>query len=84
MIGALAYSSFVLEAFFHTGISPLRCYVSELSVADRPYAFLFRAGDITAGCCRFLVRRCPGRGQEPPPGPSAGRAGVHLLAGPSR
>ncbi|MEU0251622.1 DUF998 domain-containing protein [Streptomyces sp. NPDC006184] len=50
MMGALAYSSFVLEAFLHTGLSPLHSYVSELSVTDRPYAFLFRAGDITAGC----------------------------------
>ncbi|MEV6945851.1 DUF998 domain-containing protein [Streptomyces sp. NPDC051172] len=64
MIGALAYSSFVLEAFLHTGLSPLRSYVSELSVADRPYAFLFRAGDVTAGCCLLalamaLARRLP-------------------------
>ncbi|MFG2638571.1 DUF998 domain-containing protein [Streptomyces sp. NPDC048362] len=64
MIGALAYSSFVLEAFLHTGLSPLRSYVSELSVADRPYAFLFHAGDITAGCgllalAMALARRLP-------------------------
>ncbi|MEU2556790.1 DUF998 domain-containing protein [Streptomyces sp. NPDC013313] len=64
MIGALACSSFVLEAFLHTGLSPLRSYVSELSVAGRPYAFLFRAGDVTAGCgllalAMALARRLP-------------------------
>ncbi|WP_181793825.1 DUF998 domain-containing protein [Streptomyces sp. WELS2] len=64
MIGALAYSSFVLEAFLHTGLSPLRSYVSELSVAGRPYMFLFRAGDIIAGCgllalAMALARRLP-------------------------
>ncbi|MFI0187664.1 DUF998 domain-containing protein [Streptomyces sp. NPDC017082] len=64
MMGALAYSSFVLEAFLHTGLSPLHSYVSELSVTGRPYAFLFRAGDITAGCgllalAMALARRLP-------------------------
>ncbi|MEU9446194.1 DUF998 domain-containing protein [Streptomyces sp. NPDC048304] len=54
----------MLEALLHTGLSPLRSYVSELSVADRPYAFLFRVGDITAGCGLLalaiaLVRRLP-------------------------
>ncbi|MER7839128.1 DUF998 domain-containing protein [Streptomyces sp. NPDC096040] len=65
-IGALAYSSFMLEAFLHTGLSPLNSYVSELSVAGRPYAFVFRTGDITAGCGLLvlavaLARRLPAR-----------------------
>ncbi|MEU8695909.1 DUF998 domain-containing protein [Streptomyces sp. NPDC048665] len=65
-IGGLAYSSFLLEGFFRTGLNPLHSYVSESSVAGRPYAFLFRTGDIAAGCgllvlAMALARRLPAR-----------------------
>ncbi|MFB8183672.1 DUF998 domain-containing protein [Streptomyces sp. NPDC055966] len=65
-IGGLAYSSFLLEGFFRTGLNPLHSYVSESSVAGRPYAFLFRTGDIAAGCGLLvlavaLARRLPAR-----------------------
>ncbi|WP_143079249.1 DUF998 domain-containing protein [Streptomyces monashensis] len=71
-IGGLAYSSFLLEGFFRTGLNPLHSYVSESSVAGRPYAFLFRTGDIAAGCgllvlamalARRLPARCPRAGR---------------------
>ncbi|MFD9606196.1 DUF998 domain-containing protein [Streptomyces sp. NPDC059970] len=64
MIGAITYSSFLLEALFRTGLNPLSSYISELSVPGRPYAFLFRTGDMIAGCgllilAMALARRLP-------------------------
>lgn len=60
-IGSVVYSSFALEACF-------RARLSELCLAGRPSAFLFRAGAIAAGCgllvlaavlVRRLSARCP-------------------------
>ncbi|MEV6755828.1 DUF998 domain-containing protein [Streptomyces sp. NPDC051214] len=48
-LGALAYSTWLLEAFLGTGLSPLTSYVSELGARDQPYGMLFRTTDLTAG-----------------------------------
>ncbi|GAA0602787.1 DUF998 domain-containing protein [Streptomyces crystallinus] len=48
-LGALAYTAWVLEVLLHTGLDPVRTYVSELAAADQPLGGLFRATDLTAG-----------------------------------
>ncbi|MGW7083338.1 DUF998 domain-containing protein [Streptomyces sp. NPDC054871] len=48
-LGAVAYSTWILEAFLGTGLSPLSSYVSELAAQDQPYGTLFRTADLTAG-----------------------------------
>ncbi|MFD9074720.1 DUF998 domain-containing protein [Streptomyces lasiicapitis] len=48
-LGALAYSTWALEAFLPTGLSPLSTYVSELAAEDQPYGTFFRALDFAAG-----------------------------------
>ncbi|OAR26447.1 hypothetical protein A8W25_08010 [Streptomyces sp. ERV7] len=48
-LGALAYTAWVLEVVLHTGLDPVRTYVSELAAADQPLGGLFRATDLTAG-----------------------------------
>ncbi|MEV2249219.1 DUF998 domain-containing protein [Streptomyces sp. NPDC050147] len=48
-LGAVAYSTWLLEAFLGTGLSPLSSYVSELGARDQPYGTLFRTADLTAG-----------------------------------
>lgn len=48
-LGAVAYSTWLLEAFLGTGLSPLSSYVSELGAQDQPYGTLFRTTDLTAG-----------------------------------
>ncbi|MEU2503684.1 DUF998 domain-containing protein [Streptomyces sp. NPDC007863] len=49
LLGALAYTAWVLEAFVRTGLDPVRTYVSELAAADQPLGGLFRATDLAAG-----------------------------------
>lgn len=48
-LGALAYTTWALEAFLPTGLSPLRSYVSELAAEDQPYGTFFRSLDFGAG-----------------------------------
>lgn len=48
-LGAVAYSTWLLEAFLGTGLSPLSSYVSELGARDQPYGTLFRTTDLAAG-----------------------------------
>ncbi|WP_079043754.1 DUF998 domain-containing protein [Streptomyces kanamyceticus] len=49
LIGALTYSTWLLEAFLPTGLSPLRSYVSELAGEDQPYGTFFRTADLLGG-----------------------------------
>ncbi|MGW2627728.1 DUF998 domain-containing protein [Streptomyces chattanoogensis] len=49
LLGALAYTAWVLEVVFATGIDPVQAYVSELAAADQPLGGLFRATDLAAG-----------------------------------
>ncbi|MFI6086815.1 DUF998 domain-containing protein [Streptomyces sp. NPDC051218] len=49
VLGALAYSMWLIEPFLGTGLSPLSSYVSELAARDQPYGTLFRTTDLTAG-----------------------------------
>ncbi|MFD0553113.1 DUF998 domain-containing protein [Streptomyces rectiviolaceus] len=48
-LGAVSYSTWILELFLGTGLSPLSSYVSELAARDQPYGTLFRTTDLTAG-----------------------------------
>ncbi|MEN8655383.1 DUF998 domain-containing protein [Streptomyces sp. 21So2-11] len=48
-LGAVAYTSWVLEVVLATGLDPVRTYVSELAAADQPLGGLFRATDLLAG-----------------------------------
>ncbi|KUL38749.1 hypothetical protein ADL22_17115 [Streptomyces sp. NRRL F-4489] len=49
LLGALAYTAWVLELVIATGLDPVRAYVSELAAADQPLGGLFRATDLAAG-----------------------------------
>ncbi|GAA1537270.1 hypothetical protein GCM10009730_53180 [Streptomyces albidochromogenes] len=49
VLGAAAYSAWVLEAVLATGLDPLRTYVSELAASDQPFGGLFRSTDLVAG-----------------------------------
>ncbi|ANZ19094.1 Protein of unknown function (DUF998) [Streptomyces noursei ATCC 11455] len=49
LLGALAYTAWVLELVSTTGLDPVRAYVSELAAADQPLGGLFRATDLVAG-----------------------------------
>ncbi|MEU5997275.1 MULTISPECIES: DUF998 domain-containing protein [unclassified Streptomyces] len=48
-LGAVAYSTWIVEAFLGTGLSPVSSYVSELAARDQPFGTLFRTADLTAG-----------------------------------
>ncbi|MCB5170033.1 DUF998 domain-containing protein [Streptomyces bambusae] len=48
-LGAAAYTAWVLEVVFSTGLNPVETYVSELAAQDQPLGGLFRATDFTAG-----------------------------------
>ncbi|GAA1919305.1 hypothetical protein GCM10009837_50700 [Streptomyces durmitorensis] len=49
VLGALAYSAWLLEPLLGTGLSPVSSYVSELAARDQPFGALFRTTDLTAG-----------------------------------
>ncbi|QHC21523.1 DUF998 domain-containing protein [Streptomyces sp. GS7] len=49
LLGAVAYTAWVLELVIATGLDPVRAYVSELAAADQPLGGLFRATDLVAG-----------------------------------
>ncbi|MDV5145150.1 DUF998 domain-containing protein [Streptomyces sp. SBC-4] len=49
VLGALAYTAWLLEVLVGTGLDPVRTYVSELAAADQPLGGLFRATDLAAG-----------------------------------
>lgn len=49
LLGAAAYTAWVLEVVLTTGLDPVNAYVSELAAADQPLGGLFRATDLTAG-----------------------------------
>ncbi|MFC8129861.1 DUF998 domain-containing protein [Streptomyces sp. NPDC057302] len=48
-LGAVAYSTWLLEALLGAGLSPVSSYVSELAAQDQPFGTLFRTTDLTAG-----------------------------------
>lgn len=49
LVGAVLYSSWLLEWVLPTGLDPSRAYVSELAALDQPYGLLFRTGDLLTG-----------------------------------
>lgn len=49
LAGALAYSTWSVEVFLPTGLSPRTAYVSELAAEDQPYGTFFRTVDLFAG-----------------------------------
>lgn len=49
VLGAVLYSSWVLEWVLPTGLDPSRAYVSELAALDQPYGLIFRTGDLLTG-----------------------------------
>ncbi|WP_349307887.1 MULTISPECIES: DUF998 domain-containing protein [unclassified Streptomyces] len=49
LLGAAAYTAWVLEVVPATGLDPVNAYVSELAAADQPLGGLFRATDLAAG-----------------------------------
>lgn len=48
-LGAVLYSSWLLEWVLPTGLDPSRAYVSELAALDQPYGLIFRTGDLLTG-----------------------------------
>ncbi|MGW5074342.1 DUF998 domain-containing protein [Rhodococcus sp. NPDC004095] len=49
LLGAVLYSSWLLELVLPTGLDPSRAYVSELAALDQPYGLIFRTGDLLTG-----------------------------------
>ncbi|MEV0371584.1 DUF998 domain-containing protein [Streptomyces sp. NPDC050636] len=49
LLGATAYTAWVLEVVVSTGLNPVQAYVSELAAADQPLGGVFRATDLVAG-----------------------------------
>ncbi|QES36733.1 DUF998 domain-containing protein [Streptomyces venezuelae] len=93
LAGALAYSTWSLEAFLPTGLSPRTTYVSELAAEDQPYGTFFRTLDliagllVLAGALGALLGRTTPLGRTAPLGraarrgwlPAVGWAGIALF-----
>lgn len=83
-LGAAAYTAWVLEVVFSTGVNPIETYVSELAAQDQPLGGLFRATDFTAGLLAFLggllaLARLPRHPGSRGPWAVAGWAGITLF-----
>ncbi|MFC9735228.1 DUF998 domain-containing protein [Streptomyces roseolus] len=72
LLGALAYTAWVLEAVVRTGLDPVRTYVSELAAADQPLGGLFRAADLAAGLLVLAGALLGLRAARAPEGPAPG------------
>ncbi|MFD4295383.1 DUF998 domain-containing protein [Rhodococcus sp. NPDC058505] len=48
-VGAVSYTSWLLELVLPTGLDPARAYTSELAALDQPYGFWFRTADLVTG-----------------------------------
>ncbi len=79
LLGALLYTTWTVETFLPTRLSPLRTYVSELAATDQPYGTFFRSFDLLAGLLVLAGAvgalgwlRCRGRA-------AAGWAGIALF-----
>ncbi|MFD6948219.1 DUF998 domain-containing protein, partial [Streptomyces roseolus] len=79
LLGALAYTAWVLEAVVRTGLDPVRTYVSELAAADQPLGGLFRAADLAAGLLVLAGALLGLRAARAPEGPAPG-VGDQLVA----
>ncbi|MFC7448327.1 DUF998 domain-containing protein [Rhodococcus daqingensis] len=49
VVGAVLYSSWLLELVLPTGLDPTEAFASELAALDQPYGFVFRTGDLCTG-----------------------------------
>ncbi|MFE0188863.1 DUF998 domain-containing protein [Streptomyces sp. NPDC058989] len=67
LLGAAAYTAWVLEVVLATGLDPVQAYVSELAAADQPLGGLFRATDLLAGLLVLAgaVTALPTTGRRP-------------------
>ncbi|MDI2130999.1 DUF998 domain-containing protein [Yinghuangia seranimata] len=54
-VGAVAYSSWILEIALPTRLSTVNGFASELFAADQPYRWVFGGLDIVAGVCAALA-----------------------------
>ncbi|MFH8980150.1 DUF998 domain-containing protein [Streptomyces varsoviensis] len=79
LLGAVAYTAWVLEVLIATGLDPVRTYVSELAAVDQPLGGIFRATDLVAGAAVFLAAGAALTGRERRPWPVAGWAGLLLF-----
>ncbi|MFJ8307863.1 MULTISPECIES: DUF998 domain-containing protein [unclassified Streptomyces] len=78
-LGALAYTAWVLELLFQTGLDPIQAYVSELAAADQPLGGLFRATDLTAGLLVLAGAVCALGRRDHRPWSLAGWSGLALF-----
>ncbi|GGU53249.1 hypothetical protein GCM10010211_17410 [Streptomyces albospinus] len=84
LLGAVAYTAWVLELVIVTGLDPVRAYVSELAAADQPLGGLFRATDLVAGLLVLagaLTALTGPAGQAEPTGPAAAERRPWAVAG---
>lgn len=58
LLGAVAYTAWVLETPLRTGLAPVHTYVSELAAQDQPYGTLFRTTDLVAGVLILAAAGC--------------------------
>ncbi|MFD1812281.1 DUF998 domain-containing protein [Rhodococcus gannanensis] len=54
-VGAVTYTSWLLELVLPTGLDPARAYTSELAALDQPYGFLFRTADLVTAAILLVA-----------------------------
>ncbi|WFP24702.1 DUF998 domain-containing protein [Gordonia hongkongensis] len=54
-VAGLCYSSWVLEFAWADSLDPMRTFLSELDVANRPHRDIYVVGDVTTGVCALVA-----------------------------
>lgn len=54
-LAGICYSSWVLDYFLHSGLDPMRSFLSELSSAHMPHRNVYVAGDVLTGIFSILA-----------------------------
>ncbi|MGB3303361.1 MAG: DUF998 domain-containing protein [Gordonia sp. (in: high G+C Gram-positive bacteria)] len=54
-LAGICYSSWVLDYFFHSGLDPLRSFLSELDSRHMPHRHVYTVGDVLTGIFSILA-----------------------------
>lgn len=55
VLAGVFYSSWVLDFFFHSGLDPMRSFLSELDSGHMPHRNVYVTGDLLTGCFSLLA-----------------------------
>lgn len=55
ILAGICYSSWILDYFFHSGLDPMRSFLSELDSGHMPHRHVYTTGDVLTGIFSILA-----------------------------